>query len=78
MDDMEKRIKAQKKWAIWRYDKELGTVEWAGGMIHTQGVRRDLLDKLLISMGEGMSQEELFRSLPDRLTGHIYVEFPED
>jgi hypothetical protein len=77
MDDMAKRIKAQEKWAIWRYDEQIGTVEWSGGMIHTQGARHDLIVNLLASMGEGMSQEELFRSLPRRLTGHIYVEFPE-
>jgi hypothetical protein len=69
--------RAQKTWQVWEWDTVLGKVSWTGEDIFVRGPHADRLQDILDSMGRGMTQKELWDSLPLRLTGHIFLVVPE-
>jgi hypothetical protein len=75
-DPYVRRLLAQDQWEVWDGDVRWGTVVWDGRRIRSGGPKTFAIDALLGSMRRGLTEEELFRSLPFRLTGRVSLRFP--
>lgn len=63
-------------WDVWEWDVFLGRVGWTGEDLLVYGPYAGRLNRILDSMGRGMTRKELWGLLPDRLTGHIFLSAP--
>jgi hypothetical protein len=77
-EEWEARVNRQNKWDVCFRDGEFGSVQLVDGKIVVEGEKSHAIHNLLDRLRrDGMDDTALFRSLPHRLRGHVFVAFPE-
>jgi hypothetical protein len=65
------------EWEVWFRDQYWGQVMLVNAAIQVNGPKDYAIRNLLKSLRRGgMDDATLFRSLPERLNGHLFIAFP--